>query len=77
MPLAEKAEHVDYHFALDLSKEMRNEERNVPAAPPVGQNGRKGPKPSRGRGRPPGNGGVSRNGGAEKGQAKLAFGRQG
>jgi DNA polymerase eta len=79
MPLHEKAEHVDYHFALDLSKEMRQEERNPPAPLPVAQDGRKvpnGSKPTRGRGRPPGSGGVSRNGGAEKGQAKLAFGRQ-
>jgi DNA polymerase eta len=79
MPLHEKAEHVDYHFALDLSKEIRQEERNAPVTPSVVQNGRKGhsaSKPSRGRGRPPGSGGVSRNGGAERGQAKLAFGRQ-
>ncbi|KAH3962301.1 hypothetical protein HBI56_194390 [Parastagonospora nodorum] len=80
LPTDEKAEHIDYHFALDLSKEMRHEERNPPAPQPVAQSGRKTPtgsKPTRGRGRPPGGGGVSRSGGAEKGQAKLAFGRQG
>jgi DNA polymerase eta len=57
LPLHEKAEHVDYHFALDLSKEMRHEERN-PNPNPV-QNPRKAAsaqKPSRGRGRPPGSG---------------------
>jgi DNA polymerase eta len=78
LPLHEKAEHVDYHFALDLSKEMRHEERNPNPAP----NPRKAAsaqKPSRGRGRPPGSGsgGGGRSSGAEKGQAKLAFGRQG
>ncbi|KAF1915833.1 sister chromatid cohesion protein Eso1 [Ampelomyces quisqualis] len=79
MPLHEKAEHVDYHFALDLSKEIRQEERNPPAPPPAAQVGRKTPsgqKPTRGRGRPPGSGVSSRNSGGEKGQAKLAFGRQ-
>jgi DNA polymerase eta len=79
MPLDEKAEHVDYHFALDLSKEMRHEDRNLPVPPPVAHsNGRTTPTtsmPTRGRGRPPGSGGVSRGGGAEKGQAKLTFGR--
>jgi DNA polymerase eta len=81
-PLHDKAEHVDYHFALDLSKEIRQEERNVSVTPSVVENGRKGlgaSKPSRGRGRPPGNGGgVGRSGGggAERGQAKLAFGRR-
>jgi DNA polymerase eta len=76
LPTSEKAEHDDYHFAIDLSKEMRQEERHAPAPapapipaghqkPPVAQ------KPTRGRGRPPA---AGRN--AEKGQAKLAFGRQ-
>lgn len=78
MPLDEEGEHVDYHFALDLSKEMRHEDRNLVAPPPIAQNGRKTPggsKPTRGRGRPPGSGGTSRGGGPERGQAKLAFGR--
>jgi DNA polymerase eta len=74
MPQAEKAEHQDYHFALDLSKEMRHEERAPPLPPPPAA--KKTPS-GRGRGRPPGSGGVSRASGAEKGQAKLAFGRQG
>lgn len=80
LPIDEKAEHIDYHFALDLSKEMRNQERNTPVPQPVAPSGRKTPtgaKPTRGRGRPPGSGGVSRGGTGEKGQAKLAFGRQG
>ncbi|KAH7410098.1 sister chromatid cohesion protein Eso1 [Phaeosphaeria sp. MPI-PUGE-AT-0046c] len=81
LPQIEKAEHIDYHFALDLSKEMRHEERTLPAAPPAGK-GQSHSKPTRGRGRPPGGGGgVGRSSGggngAEKGQAKLAFfGRQ-
>lgn len=74
-PIYEKAEHVDYHFALELSKELRQEEQNPP--PVVGQTGRKAhvaSKPPRGRGRPSGSG-LGRGGGGEKGQAKLAFGR--
>ncbi|KAJ4992864.1 sister chromatid cohesion protein eso1 [Stagonosporopsis vannaccii] len=67
LPKAEEAEHVDYHFALDLSKEMRHEERNTPPSP----KGRGASKPSRGRGRPPGSG-VGR-GGSEKGQKTLFF----
>ncbi|KAI2486349.1 Sister chromatid cohesion protein Eso1 [Pyrenophora tritici-repentis] len=73
LPPVEKPEHDDYHFALDLSREMRQEERTTTAQPP--QSARKGGgagKRSRGRGRPPG--GAS---GVEKGQARLAFGRGG
>ncbi|CAA9956990.1 Sister chromatid cohesion protein Eso1 [Pyrenophora teres f. maculata] len=33
LPPVEKPEHDDYHFALDLSREMRQEERNTAAAP--------------------------------------------
>ena len=69
LPSGEKAEHEDYHFALDLSKEMRAEERTAPSMMHAARN-MPTPKPSRGRGRPPG-GGRS----VEKGQAKLAFGR--
>lgn len=82
LPQVEKAEHIDYHFALDLSKEMRHEERATPAAAaPPARKGQSGSRPTRGRGRPPGSSGVNRgsgaNNGAEKGQAKLAFfGRQ-
>ncbi|KAF2272392.1 DNA/RNA polymerase, partial [Westerdykella ornata] len=47
LPGAEKPEHDDFHFALDLSKEMRQEER-ITQRTPVPQ------KPTRGRGRPPG-----------------------
>ncbi|KAI4642491.1 uncharacterized protein J4E78_010173 [Alternaria triticimaculans] len=72
LPPAEEAEHEDYHFALDLSKEMRQEERNPTPAP--AKKGAGGSKPSRGRGRPPGNG-AGRGDGVEKGQAKLFFGR--
>jgi DNA polymerase eta len=72
MPATDEAEHVDYHFALDLSKEMRREDKHTPAPPPVAQTVRSAQKPTRGRGRPPGNAG-----GAGKGQAKLAFGKPG
>lgn len=71
IPTSEKTEHEDYHFALDLSKEMRATERAVPNMVQATRNTPVAPKPSRGRGRPPGAGR-----GVEKGQAKLAFGRQ-
>ncbi|KAH9861408.1 hypothetical protein J1614_011154 [Plenodomus biglobosus] len=80
LPLHEKAEHIDYHFALDLSKEMRHEERQPPLA--TAQSSKKitiGQKAGRGRGRPPGSGagrGAGAGSSTEKGQAKLAFGRQ-
>ena len=70
LPPADKPEHEDYHFALDLSKEMRHEERNPPSL--SARKGAGGSKPSRGRGRPPGSG---RGEAVEKGQAKLAFGK--
>lgn len=72
LPVDEKAEHEDYHFALDLSREMRQEDRTLATTPSVSTSAKRGAsasKPSRGRGRPPGGGGV------EKGQAKLAFGK--
>jgi DNA polymerase eta len=65
LPADEEAEHQDFHFAMDLSKEMRQEEQK-PVKPEVAQ------KPSRGRGRPPGGGSKSAGKG---GQTKLAFGR--
>lgn len=70
LPVSEKVEHEDYHFAMDLSKEMRAEERTVPNMMAAAKHTPVS-KPSRGRGRPPGGRNV------EKGQAKLAFGRQG
>lgn len=72
LPKPEEAEHVDYHFALDLSKEMRHEERNPPPAPKM----RSASKPSRGQGRPPGGGGSGSRGGlgsGGKGQKTLFF----
>lgn len=72
----EEAEHIDYHFALDLSKEMRSEDRNpAPAPAPLGGGAL---KPARSRGRPPG-GGIGKGrgggvGGGEKGQKTLFFG---
>lgn len=70
LPMGAKVEHDDYHFALDLSKEMRAEDRIVPNTMQTVRN-TPASKPSRGRGRPPGSGRS-----VEKGQAKLAFGRQ-
>ncbi|KAK7192044.1 hypothetical protein DPSP01_003910 [Paraphaeosphaeria sporulosa] len=68
LPVSEKAEHDDYHFAMELSKEMRAEERTVPNMMAAARHTPTS-KPSRGRGGPPGGRNV------EKGQAKLAFGR--
>jgi DNA polymerase eta len=67
LPLGEQAEHADFHFAMDLSKQLRSEERSNTStvqreSPPE--------QPRRGRGRPPGGGKDGK-----KGQAKLAFGR--
>lgn len=72
LPSSDKAEHDDYHFAMDLSKEMRYEERSAPTTAPSGRKTPINQKPARGRGRPPGSGSGR---GTEKGQAKLAFGR--
>lgn len=76
LPRTKEAEHVDYHFALELSKETRREGRVSP--PKVME--RSASRQSRGRGRPPGSG-VGRGGRAngeaktaEKGQKKLFFG---
>lgn len=67
LPKAEEVEHIDYHFALDLSRELRHEERNPPSAPKSQGTS----KSSRGRGRPPGSG-VGK-GHGEKGQRTLFF----
>jgi DNA polymerase eta len=76
LPPTDKAEHEDYHFALDLSKEMRQEERHPPHITPAGRKTPGGSKPLRMRGGPPGSGaGRSGGSGVEKGQARLAFGR--
>ncbi|KAF2485140.1 hypothetical protein BDY17DRAFT_277386 [Neohortaea acidophila] len=83
IPQAEKAEHEDFHFAMDLQEEQDGAAAappvlRVPAPPPPtlpppskggGKSGEKGGK-ARGRGRPGGAG----LGGAEKGQRRLAFG---
>ncbi|KAF2681733.1 DNA/RNA polymerase [Lentithecium fluviatile CBS 122367] len=76
LPTTERAEHDDYHFAIDLSKEMRQEERSAPAPIPAAKKTPVTQKPMRGRGRPPG-GGTGSGRGTKKGQAKLVFGRQG
>lgn len=88
LPCGEKPEHEDFHFAMDLSKEMRQEGRSegstVASGAGAASFAKKLPvaqKPSRGRGRPPGGGGRgaasgSGTGSAKGGQAKLAFGRQ-
>ncbi|KAF2867445.1 hypothetical protein BDV95DRAFT_444649, partial [Massariosphaeria phaeospora] len=59
MPSTEKVEHEDYHFAMDLSKEMRQEDRgasslNIPTAAAAERKTPIALKPTRGRGRPPG-----------------------
>ncbi|KAF2727444.1 DNA/RNA polymerase [Polyplosphaeria fusca] len=74
LPAAEKAEHEDFHFAMDLSKDMREEDRNGNSNAKTNQKAPARQKPSRGRGRPPG-GSTGGRGGSEKGQVKLAFGR--
>jgi DNA polymerase eta len=76
LPATEKAEHDDYHFAIDLSREMRQEARNPPPSVSAVKKTPVASKPGRGRGRPPGSGSGNGSGkGVEKGQAKLAFGR--
>jgi DNA polymerase eta len=67
LPATDKIEHEDFHFAMALSKEIRQEERTAtaPVKTPTVQ------KPTRGRGRPPGSGSASKRLG--KGQAKLVF----
>jgi DNA polymerase eta len=73
LPIAEQTEHLDYHFALDLSKEMRQETRDTQLPAQTIRRVPTGSKPTRGRGRPPG---ANTGRGVEKGQAKLAFGRR-
>ncbi|KAH8712283.1 hypothetical protein GQ44DRAFT_713668 [Phaeosphaeriaceae sp. PMI808] len=82
IPPAEKVEHGDYHFALDLSKEMQHEGTNpLPSfsmfAAQDEQRVSSGQKLIRGRGRSSGSGVIPKNNGVEKGQAKLLFRRQG
>lgn len=74
-PKSEKLEHNDYHFALDLSKHMRKEERSGPIQPTADRNTPTTLQPKRGRGRPPG-GGKNVDKGGGKGQSKLAFCKQ-
>lgn len=78
LPSTEKPEHTDYHYAIDLSKQMRQQERMVHASASA-STPTPGKKTPRGRGRPPGSGsgkGGGSGGTVEKGQAKLAFGRR-
>jgi DNA polymerase eta len=69
LPLSEKSEHEDWHFAKDLAKDLQAQERTERTPVPVP------PKPpkQRGkvRGRPAGGGGSAVKG--EKGQRRLAF----
>jgi DNA polymerase eta len=69
IPMDNKIEHEDFHFAQDL----QNEHSSPPPArpPPKPVPPAKSTKP-KGRGRPPG--GISGSGGVEKGQRRLAFG---
>ena len=69
LPVVEKPEHDDFHFAMELSKGMRQENRTASKLMGAGRRTPSGPTPTRGRGRPPG-----KSKSVEKGQAKLAFG---
>jgi DNA polymerase eta len=80
LPLPEHAEHNDFHFAMDLSKQLRSEERNTTPGGSTAQRPSPPDPPKRGRGRPPGSGknaGVGKGKAKGKGQATLAFGRVG
>jgi DNA polymerase eta len=70
IPLDEKVEHEDFHFAQDL----QNQHSSPPAArpPPKPTLPSKSASKPKGRGRPPG--GAVNGGGVEKGQRRLAFG---
>ncbi|KAF2139019.1 uncharacterized protein K452DRAFT_300598 [Aplosporella prunicola CBS 121167] len=75
LPVPEKGEHADWHFAKDLAKELREQERANSSSAPAASNApprTATPKATaKGRGRPPG----SATKGPEKGQLKLAFGK--
>ncbi|KAK8155301.1 hypothetical protein BKA80DRAFT_209141 [Phyllosticta citrichinensis] len=88
IPPAEQAEHLDWHFAKDLARELQAEEAS-PSSPssaspapasahPQGQAQAQGPGRGRGAGRGGGRGRGRPPGAAnrakEKGQMKLAFG---
>lgn len=75
LPVVEEVEHTDFHFAMDLSKEMRQEARTSTSLMSAGRTGSNEKKVSKGRGRPPGNEGGKAVG-TGRGQAKLAFSRQ-
>ncbi|KAF2003944.1 sister chromatid cohesion protein Eso1 [Amniculicola lignicola CBS 123094] len=78
-PSSAKTEHEDFHYAMDLSKEMRQESRKDPAIVNSGKNTpgqntagrRQGGLPGVGRGA------SSTVRGPGKGQAKLRFGKGG
>ena len=73
LPLNDKAEHEDFHFAQELQNQGsspppdRPPPKPVPPAKPMTSSTK-----AKGRGRPPG--GLSGGGGVEKGQQRLAFG---
>ncbi|PVH99168.1 DNA/RNA polymerase [Periconia macrospinosa] len=78
LPATGKSEHDDYHYAIDLSKEMRYQERAAQAQATTAKKTLIASKLPKGRGRPPGSGGEGKGGNGkrvEKGQAKLVFGR--
>jgi len=74
LPVHNRAEHDDWHFAKELAKEMQEEQRSSSDLPRPSHQMSK-PAPGRGRGRPSGGGGSGRPAVAEKGQKKLAFGK--
>jgi DNA polymerase eta len=87
LPVDERQEHEDWHYAKDLEEQFREAEtiHNTTAQEPAviipnlqttKQQSTAIPTVKRGRGRPPGSHNISRGrgGASEKGQKKLAFG---
>ena len=75
LPLADQAEHEDWHFAKDLEKDLQAQEHSNSNAATARHTSGPPQKPqSRGRGRPAGGGSAVK--GREKGQRQLAFGKR-
>lgn len=72
LPLSSQPEHDDWHFAKTLADELRAQEREA-ARPPSAES--PALRANRGRGRPPGSLSGVRSGVVEKGQRRLAFGK--
>jgi DNA polymerase eta len=73
IPLHDKTEHEDFHFAQDLQNQGSSPPPDRPPPKPVPPTkSTTSSTKTKGRGRPPG--GLSDGGGVEKGQRRLAFG---